>query len=97
MDTALELAGPAYTPPALAAGDDLAETDDVVWWVVVVGFAYALCPCLGCVVPSQRWQRRDLVRLVGLQGCLQELRTPSTGGRPCAALPSPIRCGRWVS
>jgi hypothetical protein len=42
MDTALALAGPAYAPPALAAGDDLAETDDVVWWIVVVGFAYAL-------------------------------------------------------
>ena len=42
MDTALALAGPAYAPPALAAGDDLSETDDIVWWIVVVGFAYAL-------------------------------------------------------
>ena len=42
MDTALALAGPAYAPPALAEGGDLAETDDVVWWIVVVGFAYAL-------------------------------------------------------
>ena len=42
MDTALALAGPSYAPPALLAGGDLAETDEVVWWIVVVGFAYAL-------------------------------------------------------
>ena len=42
MDTALALAPQVYAPPALAEGGDLAETDDVVWWIVVVGFAYAL-------------------------------------------------------
>ena len=42
MDTALALAPQVYAPPALVTGEDLAETDDVVWWIVVVGFAYAL-------------------------------------------------------
>jgi hypothetical protein len=42
MDAALAVAGPAYAPPALAAGSDLVESDEVVWWVVVVGLAYAV-------------------------------------------------------
>ena len=42
MDTALALAPQPYAPPALVAGGDLAETDEIVWWIVVVGFAYAL-------------------------------------------------------
>ena len=42
MDTALALVPQAYVPPALVGSGDLAETDDVVWWIVVVGFAYAL-------------------------------------------------------
>ena len=42
MDTALALAPQVYAPPALVAGGDLAETDEIVWWIVVVGFAYAL-------------------------------------------------------
>ena len=41
MDTALALAGP-YAAPALAFAGEPAETEDVVWWVVVVGFAYAV-------------------------------------------------------
>ena len=42
METALAVAGPAYSPPALTHRGELAETEDVVWWVVVVGFAYAV-------------------------------------------------------
>ncbi|RDI74572.1 hypothetical protein Gocc_1461 [Gaiella occulta] len=42
MDTALALAAPAYKPPALAYRGEVAETDEVVWWIVVVGFAYAI-------------------------------------------------------
>ena len=41
MDTALALAG-SYTPPALAFAGDPAEREDVVWWIIVVGFAYAV-------------------------------------------------------
>ncbi len=42
METALSLAGPSYAAPALAHGGELAESEDVVWWIVVVGFAYAV-------------------------------------------------------
>jgi hypothetical protein len=42
METALAIAGPAYAPPALTQHGQLAETEDVVWWAVVVGFAYAI-------------------------------------------------------
>ena len=51
---------------------------------------------LGDVVPPRRWQRRDLVRLDGVQGCLsQPLRRAVTrmGGRPAAVLPSRPRAG----
>ncbi len=41
MDTALALAGP-YVSPSLAFTGETAETDDVVWWIVVVGVAYAV-------------------------------------------------------
>ena len=41
MHTALALVGP-YAAPALAFTGDPAETEDVVWWIVVVGFAYAI-------------------------------------------------------
>lgn len=41
METALALAVPAYAPPALVR-QELAETDDVVWWAIGVGFAYAI-------------------------------------------------------
>jgi len=42
MGTALALAAPAYASPAIAYRGEPAETEEVVWWVVVVGFAYAL-------------------------------------------------------
>jgi hypothetical protein len=42
METALALAGPSYAAPALTHPGELAETEDVVWWIVVVGFAYAV-------------------------------------------------------
>ena len=81
MDTALALAGPAYCAARTCGrrrprGDGRRRLVDRRRRV-----SRTPCPRLGCLVPSQRWQRRDLVRLVGLQGCLQELRTPSTGGR----------------
>ena len=41
MDTALAFAGP-YSAPALAFAGEPAETEDVVWWIIVVGFAYAI-------------------------------------------------------
>ena len=41
MDTQLALAG-AYAAPAIAFSGEPAETEDAVWWVVVVGFAYAI-------------------------------------------------------
>ena len=42
MGTALALADPSYSAPALAYTGELAESEDVVWWIVVVGFAYAV-------------------------------------------------------
>jgi len=42
MDTVLALAGSGYAPPSLAYGGEIGETEDVVWWIVVVGFAYAV-------------------------------------------------------
>jgi hypothetical protein len=41
MHAALAPAGP-YAAPSLAFAGDPAETEDAVWWVVVVGFAYAV-------------------------------------------------------
>jgi hypothetical protein len=41
MDTAVALAGP-YAAPSLAFAGEPAETEDVVWWIVVVGLAYAV-------------------------------------------------------
>lgn len=41
MDSALAVR-PGYDPPALAFGGAVEHRDDVVWWVVVVGFAYAV-------------------------------------------------------
>ena len=40
MATALAL--PAYEAPALAWTNETAERAEVLWWVVFVGFAYAL-------------------------------------------------------
>jgi hypothetical protein len=42
MESALTLAGSAYEPPAIAFATDVEEADDVVWWAVVVGLAYAI-------------------------------------------------------
>lgn len=45
MDTLLAPAGRLYAAPAIALGADTVETgeaDEVVWWIVFVGFAYAL-------------------------------------------------------
>lgn len=42
MDTALALAGPAYAKPAIDLRALPAEQEEAVWWVVVVGFAYAV-------------------------------------------------------
>ena len=39
MGTALALVDPSYSAPALAYSGELAESEDVVWWIVVVGFA----------------------------------------------------------
>ena len=41
MDTALAVVGP-YAAPALAFTGDSAQQDDVIWWIIVVGFAYAI-------------------------------------------------------
>lgn len=41
MDTTLALAGP-YVAPTLAFTRETAEQDDVIWWIVFVGFAYAV-------------------------------------------------------
>jgi hypothetical protein len=42
METSLALASPGYAAPALAFEGETAEVDEVVWWIVFVGFAYAL-------------------------------------------------------
>lgn len=41
MET-LALAAPGYAPPSLAFSGEVAERNEVVWWIVVVGFAYAV-------------------------------------------------------
>jgi hypothetical protein len=41
MDVALAMRGP-YAAPTLAFAGEPAEREDVIWWVVVVGFAYAV-------------------------------------------------------
>jgi hypothetical protein len=41
VETALAGTTP-YEAPTLAWSGELAEVDSVVWWVVLVGFAYAL-------------------------------------------------------
>jgi hypothetical protein len=39
MESTLLLA-PAYAPPSLSLANAVEERDDVIWWIVVVGFAY---------------------------------------------------------
>jgi hypothetical protein len=41
MESALALAGP-YAAPSLAYAGEVAEQEDVIWWIVVVGLAYAV-------------------------------------------------------
>jgi hypothetical protein len=41
MDGALAPA-PGYAVPALGFASEPAQSDDIIWWVVVVGFAYAV-------------------------------------------------------
>jgi hypothetical protein len=41
MDGTLLLSSP-YAAPELAFAGEPAESEDVVWWVVVVGFMYAV-------------------------------------------------------
>lgn len=43
METAVALAVPGYAPPALELRGVVARTEQhVVWWVIVVGFSFAL-------------------------------------------------------
>jgi hypothetical protein len=42
MGATLALAGSGYAPPAVTLDGEVARQEDVVWWVVVVGFAYAV-------------------------------------------------------
>ncbi len=42
MSTTLAVAAPAYSPPAVAFHGETARREEAVWWVVVVGFAYAV-------------------------------------------------------
>lgn len=42
MGATLAIAAPAYAAPAMSLGTDVEQREDVVWWVVVVGLAYAV-------------------------------------------------------
>lgn len=42
MNTMLEPLRAGYAAPALAGGRGLAQRDEVIWWVVVVGVAYGV-------------------------------------------------------
>lgn len=42
MGATLALAGSGYAPPAVAYHGEAERQEDAVWWVVVVGFAYAV-------------------------------------------------------
>jgi hypothetical protein len=42
MEASLALATPGYAAPALAFDGETADVDEIVWWAVFVGFAYAL-------------------------------------------------------
>ena len=42
MGATLIAATPGYAPPAVSLERDLVRREDAVWWVVVVGFAYAV-------------------------------------------------------
>jgi hypothetical protein len=42
MESTIALPGPRYTAPAVALDAETAQVDEVVWWVVFVGLAYAV-------------------------------------------------------
>ncbi len=42
MGTTLALAEARYTRPAVTLDGETAQVDEAVWWVVVVGLAYAV-------------------------------------------------------
>lgn len=42
MDTAFALAAPIYAPPAFTWRGETAQAEEIVWWAVFVGFAYAV-------------------------------------------------------
>lgn len=42
MGATLIATTPGYAPPAVSLERDLIRREDAVWWVVVVGFAYAV-------------------------------------------------------
>ena len=42
MSTLVAPVAPEYAAPALAFHGETAEVDEVVWWIVFVGFAYAV-------------------------------------------------------
>jgi hypothetical protein len=42
MGATLTYAAPGYAPPAVMLAGDPVRREDAVWWVVVVGFAYAV-------------------------------------------------------
>lgn len=42
MGATLAVAAPGDVSPAVALGTEVDHQEDVVWWVVVVGFAYAV-------------------------------------------------------
>ena len=41
MEPAIALAAP-YAAPEVAFGGELAQTQDIIWWIVVVGLLYAV-------------------------------------------------------
>ncbi len=42
MNTMVEPLRSSYVSPAIARGREVAERDEVIWWVVVVGIAYGV-------------------------------------------------------
>lgn len=42
MGATLAYAAPGYAPPMVAHEGRMVHREDAIWWVVVVGFAYAV-------------------------------------------------------
>ena len=91
MDGALALT-PEYAVPSLGFAGEPAQTDDVIWWVVVVGLRVRGRARVGDVVSSYGRQPGDLVRLDGVQGCLQ--RADVNGGRAVESALPPATASR---